>query len=47
MNQYYRNKLIDLINNNLDTKDYKKTSKEIKSLFDEINRTKEKTWKIF
>ena len=43
MNQYYRNKLIDLINNNLDTKNYTKTEKEIKTLFDEINKTKEKT----
>ena len=43
MNQYYRNKLIDLINKNLDCKDNKKTAKEIKSLFDEINKIKEKT----
>ena len=43
MDQYYRNKLIDLISSNLETKDYKKTAKEIKSLFDEINKIKNKT----
>ena len=43
MDQYYRNKLIDLISNNLNTKDFKKTAKEVKKLFDEINKIPEKT----
>jgi hypothetical protein len=43
MDQYYRNKLIDLISNNLNTKDFKKTSEEVKNLFDEINKIPEKT----
>ena len=43
MDQYYRNKLIDLISNNLNTKDFKKTSEEVKKLFDEINKIPEKT----
>ena len=43
MDQYYRNKLIDLITNNLNIKDYKKTEKEVKNLFDEINKIQNKT----
>ena len=43
MDQYYRNKLIDLISNNLNSKDFKKTSEEVKNLFDEINKIPEKT----
>ena len=43
MDQYYRNRLIDLISNNLESKDLGKTAKEIKKLFNEINIIKEKT----
>ena len=43
MDQYYRNRLIDLISNNLESKDLGKTTKEIKKLFNEINIIKEKT----
>ena len=46
LNQYYRNKLIDLIKNNLDNSDnldYIKISTEIKNLYDEINKIPEKT----
>ena len=43
MDQYYRNRLIDLISNNLESKDLKKTAKEIQKLFNEINIIKEKT----
>ena len=43
MDQYYRNKLIYLITNNLNIKDYKKTEKEVKNLFDEINKIQNKT----
>ena len=43
MDQYYRNKLINLISRNLGGKDLQKTEKEIKSLFDEIDKNKQKT----
>ena len=43
MDQYYRNKLINLISRNLDGKNLTKTEKEIKSLFDEIEKNKQKT----
>ena len=43
MDQYYRKRLIDLISNNLEAKDFKKTEKEIKELFDEIDKIKDKT----
>ena len=43
LDQYYRTKLIDLISNNLGTKDYNKTKSEIQNLFNEINRIKDKT----
>ena len=43
MDQYYRNKLINLISRNLDGNDLQKTEKEIKSLFDEIDKNKQKT----
>ena len=43
MNQYYRFKLIELIENNLETKDHKKTLNEVKNLFDSINKEQNKT----
>ena len=43
LDQYYRNKLIDLIANNLENKKYKNIAKAIKKLFDEINGIQEKT----
>ena len=43
LDQYYRTKLIDLITNNLETKDYMKTAREIRNLFYEINSIKHKT----
>ena len=43
MNQYYRFKLIELIENNLETKDHKKTLNEVKNLFDTINKEQNKT----
>ena len=43
MDQYYRNKLIELISNNLQTKKFKKTENEVKNLFDEINKIQNKT----
>jgi len=43
MNQYYRFKLIELIENNLETKDHKKTLNEVKNLFDIINKEQNKT----
>jgi Mg-chelatase subunit ChlD len=43
LDQYYRNKLIDLIANNLGTTDYIKTAREITYLYSEIKRVKEKT----
>ena len=43
LDQYYRNKLIDLITNNLETKNFVKTHQEIRSLFNEVNRVKDKT----
>ena len=43
MDQYYRNKLIDLISNNLGAEDFTETKKEIKNLFDEVNKIEEKT----
>ena len=43
MDQYYRKKLIDLITRNLYTENFKKTSKEIKKLYNEINKIKDKT----
>ena len=43
MDQYYRNKLIDLISNNLQTKNFKKTEGEVKDLFNEINKVQNKT----
>ena len=43
MDEYYRNKLIKLISDNLETKDFIKTEKEIKKLYDEINGIANKT----
>ncbi len=43
MDQYYRNQLINLINDNLQTKDFKKTHDKIKELYDKINAIKNKT----
>ena len=43
MDQYYRKRFIDLISNNLETKDFAKTGKEITNLFDEINKIPKKT----
>ena len=43
MNQYYRFKLIELIESNLETKDHKKTLNEVKNLFDTINKERNKT----
>ena len=43
LDEYYRNKLIQLITDNLQTKDFNKTEKEIKKLFDEINKIQNKT----
>jgi Mg-chelatase subunit ChlD len=43
MDQYYRNKLINLIIDNLKPKDFIKAQMEIKKLFNEINKIKKKT----
>jgi hypothetical protein len=43
MDQYYRNKLIDLISYNLESEDFTETENEIKNLFNEINKIEEKT----
>ena len=43
MNQYYRFKLIELIENNLKTKDHNKALNEVKNLFDKINKEQNKT----
>lgn len=43
MNQYYRYKLIKLIEDNLETTDHNKTLKEVKNLFDTINKEGNKT----
>ena len=43
MDQYYRFKLIELIENNLETKDHKKTLNAVKNLFDTINKEQNKT----
>ena len=43
MDEYYRNKLIKLISDNLETKDFIKTEKEIKKLYNEINEIANKT----
>ena len=43
MDEYYRNKLIKLISDNLETKDFIKTEKEIKKLYNEINEITNKT----
>ena len=43
LDQYYRNKLIDLITNNLETKNFTKTNQEIRSLFQEVDKVKDKT----
>ena len=43
MDEYYRNKLIKLISDNLETKDFIKTEKEIKKLYNEINGITNKT----
>ena len=43
MDQYYRNKLIDLISRNLETKDLEKSKKEVEQLYNEINKIEDKT----
>ena len=43
MDQYYRNKLIELISNNLQKKDFERAKKEVKNLYDEINKIQNKT----
>ena len=43
MNQYYRYKLIELIENNLETEDHNKILKDIKSLFNRISTERNKT----
>ena len=43
MDEYYRNQLINLINENLKPKDFKKTAAEVKKLYDKINKIEKKT----
>ena len=43
LDQYYRNKLINLINNNLNEEEYDKKEKEVKELYNEINNIENKT----
>ena len=43
LDEYYRNKLIVLITDNLETKDFNKTAQEIKNLYDKINGRENKT----
>ena len=43
LDQYYRNKLINLINNNLNEEEYDKKEKEVKELYNEINKIENKT----
>ena len=43
MDQYYRNKLIDLISSNLYSEDSTETENQIKNLFKEVNEIEEKT----
>ena len=43
LDQYYRNKLINLINNNLNEEEYNKKEKEVKELYNEINNIENKT----
>ena len=43
LDQYYRNKLINLINDNLEEEEYDKKEKEVKELYNEINNIENKT----
>ena len=43
LDQYYRNQLINLINNNLNEEEYDKKEKEVKELYNEINNIENKT----
>lgn len=43
MDQYYRNRLINLISDNLYSEDFTETENQIKNLFNEVNKIEEKT----